>query len=80
MSFGGDSGGPNFNKNLSEIVAITILLNNSQDFVINHIKSKNLSREEKRDLLHGGFNVLLKTSWHKGFIQEALALSTPAKN
>ncbi len=72
MSFGGDSGGPSFNEDLSEIVAITILLNNTQDFVMDHVKNKKLSREERRDLLHSGFNVLLKISNHKDFINEAI--------
>ena len=72
LSFGGDSGGGIFNKDFSEVVAITILANNAQQSIIDNIKSKELSKKEQKLLLHSGFNVFLRVTPHRDFIKETL--------
>ncbi|MCB0407918.1 MAG: trypsin-like serine protease [Bdellovibrionales bacterium] len=72
LSFGGDSGGPLYNQSFSEIVAITIMLSNSRDYMLNRIIKEKPNETERKALLNSGFTSYLKLSKHKDFIESIL--------
>jgi hypothetical protein len=78
LAFGGDSGSPVLDKNLGEVVALTILYYNPQKFVVNYAKyikektGRTIQSSERRDLMNSGFNIFLKLSHNKDFILGAL--------